>query len=121
MKSFAVATLKNDPLPEFAGEERESGLKPAGSNVDHPELLGDKDEVDRLVGIETNIKLIVDLSGHPEAAGGLEGGHQLVLALLQQVRLPLHQRHRDIEGGQDWWRDQKPWQNIFYFWAFDWT
>jgi len=66
----------------------------AGSNVDHSELLGDKDEVDRL-------------SGHPEAAGGLEGGHQLVLALLQQVRLPLHQRHRDIEGGQDGRRDQK--------------
>ena len=121
MKSFVVATSKNDPRPEFAGEERESGLKPAGSNVDHSELLGDKDEVDRLVGIETNIKLIVDLSGHPEAAGGLEGGHQLVLALLQQVRLPLHQRHRDIEGGQDGRRDQKPWQNIFYFWAFDWT
>ena len=116
MKSIATATSKNDPLPKFAGEETESGLKPAGSNVDHPELLGDKDEVDRLVGIEseTNIKLIVDLSGHPEAAGGLEGGHQLVLALLQQVRLPLHQRHRDIEGGQDGRRDQKPWQNILF-------
>ena len=116
MKSFAVATSKNDPLPEFGGEETESGLKPAGSNVDHPELLGDKDEVDRLVGIEseTNIKLIVDLSGHPEATGGLEGGHQLVLALLQQVRLPLHQRHRDIEGGQDGRRDQKPLQNILF-------
>ena len=115
MKSFAVTTSKNYPLPEFAGEETESGLKPAGSNVDHPELLGDKDEVDRLVGIETKlIKLIVDLSGHPEAAGGLEGGHQLVLALLQQVRLPLHQRHRDIEGGQDGRRDQKPWQNILF-------
>ena len=116
MKSFAVAISKNDPLPEFAGRKTESGLKPAGSNVDHPELLRDKDEVDRLVGIEseTNIKLIVDLSGHPEAAGGLEGGHQLVLALLQQVRLPLHQRHRDIEGGQDGRRDQKPWQNILF-------
>ena len=99
---------KNDSLPEFAGEETESGLKPAGSNVDHPELLGDKDEVDRLVGIETNIKLIVDLSGHPEAAGGLEGWKQLVPALLQQVLPPLHQRHGEVEGGQDGRGDQEP-------------
>ena len=41
---------KKYPLPKFAEEERESGLKPAGSNVDHPELLGDECEVDRLDG-----------------------------------------------------------------------
>ena len=49
-----------------------------------------------------------DLGRHPEAAGGLEGGDQLVLALRQEVLPPLHQGHGDVEGGQDGWGDEKP-------------
>ena len=90
-------------------------LLPAGGDIDHPELLGDKGEVDRLEGKVdqwTNLIFSEDLGRHPEAAGGLEGGDQLVPALGQDVLPPLHQRHGDIEGGQDRRGDEEPSSDI---------
>ena len=56
----------------------------------------------------TNLIFSEDLGRHPEAAGGLEGCDQLVLALRQDVLPALHQGHGDIEGSQDGRGDQEP-------------
>ena len=60
----------------------------------------------------TNLIFSEDLGRHPEAAGGLEGCDQLVLALRQDVLPPLHQGHGDVEGGQDGRGDQEPRRDI---------